>query len=402
MTKPGVQAIFQEGYAEFERGHPLSRQAREAAWRLMNCRTAVMGGHVEFCEEGHFERNHYNSCRHRLCPQCSFAQNQKWLEFQKERLLECAHYHVIFTLPHELNALWKTHEKELTNLLFHNASETLRELLEDSQYLEASCGWMASLHTWSRELSLHPHLHVLVTAGGLKEGKWVEKPGEYLLPFGVARDLFRGKMRASLMEKLNDGTLQVPPASTLQKGLNELNRLGREKWNVKICPKYEYGDGVLIYLSQYFRGSPVGKGRILSVEEGQVTLKTGRGTDSKVVKFSVETFMSRFLQHVPPKSSIRVRSYGLYSNSARQKSWETARQLLKQRGISPRKPSKPVLERVNQKLSEILATPQACPICGKILQGRRVDAIRNPAERKERKAKEPGLQEPLEPLEKAA
>ncbi|MBF0353605.1 MAG: transposase [SAR324 cluster bacterium] len=379
----GVQQIFQEGYAEYERSHAVSKSMRDTAWSVMNCRTAVLGGYQEVCEAGHFEKNHYNSCRNRQCPQCNTAQNEKWLEFQRSRLLDCAHYHVIFTLPHSLNGLWKHNEREMTNLLFQNASATLRELLEDETYLGAEAGWIASLHTWSRDLSLHPHLHVLITAGGLNEERWVEKTGNILLPFRVVRDLFRGKMRASLSEQLESGTLKVPPSATLQGCLNELNRLGRQPWNVKLCPRYEHGQGVLLYLSKYLRGGPVSDRRILSLEHGRVRLKTGRGSEARSVEYGVSTFIQRFLRHVPPKNSIRVRSYGLYSNSARQTSWETANRSLGQNGAARTSSPMKVQRQVSLKLAEKLWSPANCPVCGKTLHVRVLPEIRNPARRKE-------------------
>ncbi len=163
MTKLTVQQIFQAGYAVFAQGHRLPDYVRRAAWAILVCRTAVLGGHVQACPEGHIERVWYNSCRHRLCPQCSWLQIERWLASQKARLLACDHYHVIFTLPDELRGLWLTNVRPMTNLLFATVWETLGELLSDPKYLGAQPGLIAALHTWSQTLVLHPHLHCIVT-----------------------------------------------------------------------------------------------------------------------------------------------------------------------------------------------------------------------------------------------
>jgi Transposase zinc-binding domain/Putative transposase len=167
MARVTIQQIFREGYAAFERSHPLPGYVRKAVWALLACRTARLGGHIQACPEGHVERVWYNSCRHRLCPQCAWLQVERWLGSQKARLLACDHYHVIFTLPDELRGLWLANVRAMTTLLFATVHETLDDLLGDAQYLGACPGLIAALHTWSQTLVLHPHLHCLVTGRGL-------------------------------------------------------------------------------------------------------------------------------------------------------------------------------------------------------------------------------------------
>src|SRR5213594_3149195 len=147
-----LQDIFCTSYPEYERTHALPAHVRKAARAVMQCRTAALGGHIHACPDGHFTRIWYNSCRHRSCPQCAYLQTERWLALQQARLLACDHYHVIFTLPHDLNPL----------------------LLANPKYLGAQPGIIAALHTWSQTLLLHPHLHCLVTGGGLTPGgQWV-------------------------------------------------------------------------------------------------------------------------------------------------------------------------------------------------------------------------------------
>jgi hypothetical protein len=160
------QQILPQGYAAFERCHPLPAYGRNAVWALLVCRTAVLGGHIQACPEGHVERAWDNSCRHRFCPQCAWIQVERWLARQKARLLACDHYHVIFTLPAERRGLGRAHVTAMTTRLFAAVRETLAELLRDEQYLGAQTGIIAALHTWRQTLVLQPHLHCLVTGGG--------------------------------------------------------------------------------------------------------------------------------------------------------------------------------------------------------------------------------------------
>jgi hypothetical protein len=166
MALVTLQTIFHDAFPAYEQTYPLPAHVRRAARAIMQCRTAVLGGHVQACPDGHMARVWYNSCRHRACPQCAYLQTERWLAVQRARLLACDHYHVIFTLPHELNPLWLANVPVMSTLLFQAVRETLFDLLADPEYLGAQPGILAALHTWSQTLVLHPHLHCLVTGAG--------------------------------------------------------------------------------------------------------------------------------------------------------------------------------------------------------------------------------------------
>ena len=167
MALVTLQTIFQDAFPAYEQTHPLPAHVRTAARAIMQCRTAALGGHIQACPDGHMLRIWYNSCRHRSCPQCAYLQTERWLALQRARLLACDHYHVIFTLPHDLNPLWLANVSMMTTLLFQAVHDTLHTLLADPKYLGAQPGILAALHTWSQPLVLHPHGHCLVTGGGL-------------------------------------------------------------------------------------------------------------------------------------------------------------------------------------------------------------------------------------------
>src|SRR6266498_3225123 len=151
-----LQQILQMGYTAYACKHRLPDYVRRAVWAILVCRTAVLGGHVQVCPEGHLERIWYNSCRHRMCPPCAWVQVERWLAKQTGRLLGGEHYHVIFTIPHELHALWLANVDVMSGLLFASVHDTLLELLGDAKYLGARPGIIATLHTWTQTLVLHP------------------------------------------------------------------------------------------------------------------------------------------------------------------------------------------------------------------------------------------------------
>jgi hypothetical protein len=318
-----LQTILQLGYAAYARTHALPDYVRRAVGAVLACRTARLGGHVEVCPDGHVERMWYNSCRHRVCPQCAWGQVERWLAQQKARLLACEHYHVIFTMPHELNPLWLANVEAMPQLLFASVRGTLVELLGDAKYLGAKPGMIATLHTWSQTLLLHPHLHCLVTGGGLAEnGQWVAVRHGFLLPMRVVRALFRGKLLAALRQGVAHGTLTPPEGKSRQQGENLLTKLGRTKWHVHIRERYPHGQGVLVYLARYLRGGPLAQRRLLACDGEQVIFQDeerakapGDQASQRTMRLPLAQFIGRWLQHVPPAGAVRVRGWGLYGHT---------------------------------------------------------------------------------------
>jgi hypothetical protein len=317
-----IQKILQSAYPDYERTHPLPAHVRKAAKAMIECRTAPLGGHIQACPEGHVERVWYNSCKHRSCPQCAYIQVERWLAKQKARLLECDHYHVIFTIPSELNPLWMANVGEMTNLFFSAVKETVFELLGDKKYLGAKPGMMAALHTWGQTLVLHPHIHCLITGGGLtEEGRWQERKKKgYLLPSRVVRKKFRGKLLDKIRRALKKGKLKLAAGKSEQQMNNLINKLGRVKWHVRIQEKYAHGEGVVTYLARYLRGGPIHNGRLIEFDGKEVSFwyKNNReeGEDgagkSGVMRLKVGELLGRLFLHVPEPGTQVVRRYGIY------------------------------------------------------------------------------------------
>ena len=370
MASRILQQLLDAHYPAFAQTHPLPDHVRDAVHALRSCRTAALGGHVQACPDGHIERVWYNSCRHRCCPQCTHLQIAQWLERQQARLLRCDHYHVIFTVPRELNALWLANVRELATLLFHAAWDTLSELLGDPKYLGATPGMLAALHTWGQTLVLHPHLHCLVTGGGLVGDTWTAVRNGYLLPARVVMPVFRGKLLAALHSALDAGQLTLPAGMTLARLQMLLHRLGRTKWHVQIMTRYAHGQGVATYLARYLRGGPLKPGRIVSWEAQTVTFRyadnqdpdaQGRGK-RKLLPLSVEEFLQRWLLHVPPPGLQVVRAYGLYAPTTRA-ALAQARQTLGQ----PPLVAPLALDWQTYCAQRGAQHPERCPVCGQQL-----------------------------------
>ena len=324
MALVTLQTIFQDAFPAYEQAHPLPTHVRKAARAIMQCRTAALGGHIQACPDGHMSRIWYNSCRHRSCPQCAYLQTERWLALQRARLLACDHYHVIMTLPHELNSLWRANVRVMTALLFQAVRDTLGTLLADPKYLGAQPGIIAALPTWSQTLLLHPHLHCLVTGGGLTPaGQWRAVRNGFLLPARVVMAVFRGKMVDAIRQAFARGVLALPEAMRPQQLVKLLHRLGhprQTKWNVRIMERYRHGAGVVTYLARYLRGGPITNARLVAWDGEHVTFSyrpraeetDGGQPASQRMTLPVADFLQRWLQHVPVPQTRAIRSYGLY------------------------------------------------------------------------------------------
>jgi len=324
MALVTLQTIFQDAFPAYEQTHPLPAHVRRAARAIMQCRTAALGGHVQACPDGHMARIWYNSCRHRACPQCAYLQTERWLACQQVRLLACDHYHVIFTLPHDLNPLWLANVSVMTTLLFQAVHDTLRTLLADPKYLGAQPGLIAALHTWSQTLMLHPHVHCLVTGGGrTSDGPWKAVRNGFLLPARVVMAVFRGKLLAAIRQAFARGALVLPEPMQPQQFINLLHRLGhptKTRWNVRIMERYRHGAGVVTYLARYLRGGPIKNARLVAWDGDSVTF-TYRARQEEAdagpaspqrMTLPVADFLQRWLLHVPVPQTRTVRCYGLY------------------------------------------------------------------------------------------
>jgi len=366
-----LRGIFQEHFEAYAKQHGLPLYVHRAAYWISRCRTAALGGHVRRCPAGHVERAFYNSCHQRGCPQCQGLATEQWLDRQRARLLACAHHHLIFTIPHELNALWRWNRVAMTQLLFDAVRAVLAELLGDSRYLGAKPAFVSALHTWGRSLSLHPHVHVLAADGGLDDnGAWVKPRRSHFLPARVLMMLFRGKLLAMLRAAIEHGRFRLPPDCNRERCMTMFNRLGRKKWNVHIRARYAHGEGVAAYLARYLKGGALKNTQLVAADATTVRFRytphrdeDDSSTEPVLMALSPQAFLERYLTHIAPPRLQSVRGYGLYGQRHRA-TLDQARAALGQAPVE-----EPEALSTSGFLARFGQTPQAarCPRCGSIL-----------------------------------
>jgi len=288
---------------------------------IVSCQTASRGSSVYECEnEGTFHTIHH-SCRHRSCSVCSNRQKHEWVEKQQSRLLDCAHFHCVFTLPHEYHVLWQYNQKWFVSTFFNVVKSTLLDLMKDEKYQGVEPGVLMAMHTWGRQLTLHPHIHCVVTAGGLEaNGQWKDSR-DFLLPSRVVRALYRGRFQSAIRKAIDEKNLRLPPDLS-RKECYQLWRRGYQKtWCVRIEEKYAHGRGILLYLSRYMRGGPVNPKQLVQVNNEQIGMrfKDHRDKRIKLLKIKPLEFIRRILLHVPEPGQHMVRHYGLYGGAAKVK-----------------------------------------------------------------------------------
>lgn len=339
-----------EGYQRLH-GPTLLPSHRRALRDIAACRTAALGGHVRACDHCGTREYSYHSCRNRHCPKCHGDQTRRWLDRQRTRLLPCAYFLLTFTLPAELRALARAHQKLVYGLLMTAAAAALLKLTADPRYLGARPGMLAVLHTWTRALLYHPHVHMLVTAGGWRchDQTWVpsNRPA-FLVPGRALSRLFRAKVRAGLRKA---GLLQHTPPE-----------VWRHEWVVHV-QHAGTGEQVLDYLARYLFRIALVNSRLERFEDGQVTFRyrDGRTGTTKHCTLDAVSFLGRFLQHVLSRGFSKVRRYGLFSPS-RHDLLAQAREHLSAASASP----PPARVPIDPAPVPAPANPASrrCPVCG--------------------------------------
>lgn len=304
---------------------------------IETCRTADQGGHVNECEHCGNKVISYNSCRNRHCPKCQFLKKERWIEARERDLLPIPYFHVVFTIPDLLNPLVLRNQDVLYGVLFRSVSETLIELSENPKRLGATIGFISILHTWGQNLMDHPHVHNVVTGGGLSPGgrKWMACKKDFFLPVKVMSKLFRGKFIAYLKALRAENKLGYPGAiSHLAQpaAFNALiSDLYKKKWVVYCKPPFDGTKGVLEYLGRYTLRIAISNHRIVKTEADEVSFRWRDYADnnkSKIMTVDADEFIRRFLLHVLPDRFVKIRHYGLLGNRCRRKKLDQCRELL--------------------------------------------------------------------------
>ena len=332
-----VADILRANGSEYAARHPVSAEQVAVIRHLTSCRTAALGGHLDVCPDCGFQRASYNSCRDRHCPKCQAAKQAQWVKTRIERLLPCPHFHVVFTIPEQINPIALRNKRLIYSLIFKAAGETLLQLGSDPKRLGAQIGFTAVLHTWGQNLLFHPHLHCVVTGGGLSSDgdRWLPTKEDYLLPVRVLSRLFRGKFLAGIQKAYTEGLLEFKGSTDALGRPEKFAALKQElyakEWVVYSKPPFAGVEHVYHYLARYTHRVAISNSRLLDMRDGQVRFRYKDYSDNcrqKVMELDAEEFIRRFLLHVLPKGFVRIRHFGLLASKNVSTRLESARRLL--------------------------------------------------------------------------
>jgi predicted Zn-ribbon and HTH transcriptional regulator len=353
--RPELADIFRQYGQNYQRTHRLSASQQKVMRAVSVCRTQELGGHLDRCEACGFERPAYNSCRNRHCPKCQSLAKAQWLEKQTSELLPVGYFHLVFTLPHELNRLVLAHKKIGLSLLFKAVSETLLQFGQTR--LKGTLGIIAVLHTWDQTLKDHFHLHCLIPAGALSldHRRWISARKNFLFPVKALSQVFRGKFLALLQQACDKGN--IPAAN------NEIKASRQKSWVVYAKKPFGSAQTVLDYLGRYTHRVALSNDRILQVQDGEVTLSyrdRRDGDRKKTITLEAQEFICRFLLHVLPQGFMRIRHFGFLANRSKKQALGRCRKLF---DLDPVLPPSPFLSAKDLLLKIIGVDLSRCPSC---------------------------------------
>ncbi len=369
----GVAHIFRRYGKRYRqrRGSAVTSLQRAVIKAIQICRTAACGGQVEICTACHHQRVHYRCCRNRNCPQCQWAARTRWLDARQAELLNCEYFHLVCTLPSQLAALTLQNRVALCNILFRAVSATLTGIAADPQHLGAKIGFLAILHTWGQQLQFHPHLHCVVTGGGLspQADRWISCRRGFLLPARVLSCRFRTLFLKQLQRAFDKQQLRCsgPIAELADRDAfqSPLQSLRRKPWVVYSKRPFGGPARVLEHLARYTHRIAIANHRLLSIDNGVVRFRwrdyRNQG-QHKVLQLTAAECMRRFLMHIVPPRFHRIRYYGLLAPRFRKQHLQQCRKLLQMPEPDPAESDPPGYEqRYEQQVGESL---RKCPECG--------------------------------------
>src|SRR5271165_1641562 len=312
-------------------------QQLKAFRAIQRCRTAALGGHIDACAKCGHQAISYNSCRNRHGPKCQTQARENWLAARERELLATSYFHVVFTVPHELNVLALDNPRMFYDLLFHASAQTLLKVAIDGKHLGAEIGVISILHTWGQNLLLHPHIHCAIPAGGLSpdHSRWIRPRYPFFLPVKVLSRVFRGKFLAGLKRLHRRQQLRCAGSAAALADPKQFRRFlrqqHREDWVVYAKPALGGPTKVLRYLGRYTHRIAISNHRLLAFDGQRVTFRWrdyAHGSKQRLMTLDSDEFLRRFFLHVLPKGFVRIRRYGLLSNRFRHRLLPLAHKLL--------------------------------------------------------------------------
>lgn len=360
---PEIQDIFHLYGEQYRQNHPLRPNQVKAMFDIENCRTSVLGGHVDICDECGFIKVSYNSCRNRHCPKCQTLTKERWIDARKYDLLNVGYFHVVFTIPDSLNAVVYQNQKTIYNLMFKAVSETLTELAANKKYLGAKIGITSILHTWGQNLGFHPHIHCVVPGGGLDScNQWVNSRKKFFIPVKVLSRKFKGKFLCFLRQAKLSFHGSIEEFSNPMLFDNFLLSLKHKEWVVYCKPPFANPSKVIEYLGRYTHRVAISNNRIIKIENGFVTFRWRdyRDNKQKLMTVTAEEFIRRFLMHILPNRFTKIRHYGLLSPRTKAIKLVLCKQLTKT-PIVEKQEKLPTLDLLMKLTGKDFTT---CPCCG--------------------------------------
>jgi hypothetical protein len=322
----GVARILRTHIADYRKQLPLGPEHRKIVYDLLNCRTAYLGGHIDRCDHCGAMRITYHSCRNRHCPACQHMPRERWLSQRKRELLSTSYFHVVFTLPHSLNAIVLNNKKVMLTNLFQSASQTLLAFGENK--LGGKLGFITTLHSWDQKLSAHFHLHCLVAGGAISSdgSHWNPVKGKYLFNARALSLVFRGKFMDRMQQSCQHENIKLA-----KDDYNLLKRrLYKKPWIVDVRDPVKNPQHVLEYLARYTHRVAIANSRIKALKDGTVTFtyKNRKEDRTEALTITAVEFIRRFLLHSLPKGFVRIRHYGFLANRNRSVNLAIIRQLM--------------------------------------------------------------------------
>ena len=322
MNNYAIQEVFDNSYDAFASTHYQTPVQLKAACSILNCKTGRLGINVSQCTECGHMAYHNNSCRNRNCPICQAVKKELWVDKRRSEVIDSPYFHVVFTLPHELNPLLYHNQSLLYGLLHKCCSETLLELSADKKYLGATPGIIQILHTWNQTLDYHVHMHCIISGGGLTSDRKVRKSkGTFFIPVHVLRDKFKGKFLYHLNQMYLSNRLYIPKNLKHLLDLPEWKKFKNSLYEKDWCPYIKetfngFGNAIE-YLGRYTHKVAISNSRIISVSDTHVVFSARalkKGAPRRTITMTNTEFIRRFLMHVLPSGFQKIRYYGFLNN----------------------------------------------------------------------------------------
>ena len=359
-----IQEIINKGIEKYYKEHEVIGYKKKVIKAIKDCKTEEMGAHKYVCDECGYEEIAYNSCRNRHCPNCQAGKKLKWIEARKEEVLNIKYYHIVFTIPQELYSIALQKQSKIYKILFKASAETLQELGIDEKYLGGEIGFFSILHTWGQNLMYHPHVHIVVTGGGLtKIGKWIEKEEDFFIPVKVMSRKFRGKFLNYLREERIEFYGNMKDLENPANYNNLIQKMYEKEWVVYCKEPFKDANCVIQYLGRYTHRVAISNERIVEVTEDRVTFKWRDYKDNNKMKemtVSIEEFIRRYLLHILPPNFMKIRYYGILGNRNKKKKLLKCKILTRTKIYVKKK--LPALELLKQTLGKDF---NKCPKCKK-------------------------------------